>query len=80
MIRNVPDESCRENRNTHFMFSGFTENRAVCKITWKNTVQLDRPHDNMAFALYILNNCGCRYSEYVMLIALRGKSGYANAP
>jgi hypothetical protein len=45
-MRNVPDKSCRENLNTHFVFGNFFfyENRAVCEIMWKNVVQPDRPH------------------------------------
>jgi hypothetical protein len=43
-MRNVSDESFRENQNTHFVFSDFfPENRAVYKIMWKYLVQSDRP-------------------------------------
>ena len=39
---NVSDGSCRENQNTHFVFSKFffyfSENRAVYKIMLKNSV------------------------------------------
>jgi hypothetical protein len=42
-IRNGASEGYRENQNTHFMCSNFSENRAVYKIMWKNTVQPDRP-------------------------------------
>ena len=43
-MRNVSDKSCRENQNTHFIINNiFPENRAVYEITWKNTVQPDRP-------------------------------------
>jgi hypothetical protein len=39
-MRNFSDESCGENQNTHFMFSNFlSENFAVCKIIWKNSVE-----------------------------------------
>jgi hypothetical protein len=40
-MRNVSDKSCRENQNTHFMFSNFVvvvENLAVYEIMWKNIV------------------------------------------
>jgi hypothetical protein len=41
-MRNVSDKSCRENRNTHFMFNNFlSENRAVFEIMWKNIVEPD---------------------------------------
>ena len=43
-MRNILDKNCRGNQNTHFMFSNFfPENRAVCKIMLKNTVEPDRP-------------------------------------
>jgi len=44
-MNNVSNKSCRENRNTHFMFDNiyiyiyiytFFENRAVYEIMWKN--------------------------------------------
>jgi len=43
-MRNVSDESCRENQNTHFVFSNFIfENRVVYEIMWENIVGTDRP-------------------------------------
>jgi hypothetical protein len=43
-MRNVSDKSCRENQNTHFVFSNvFFEIRAVYEILWKNTVERGRP-------------------------------------
>ena len=47
-MRNFSDKICRENQNTHFLFSEFLsptphppnpENRAVYEIMWKNTVE-----------------------------------------
>jgi len=35
-------EVCRENRNTHFMFSYFKKNRTICQMMWKNIVEPDR--------------------------------------
>jgi hypothetical protein len=41
--RNVSDKSCRDNQNTHFIFSNFfSENCAVCEIKWKNVVERER--------------------------------------
>jgi hypothetical protein len=35
-MRNVSDKRCRENQNTHFVFSNSSsKNRAVCEIMWK---------------------------------------------
>jgi len=42
-MRNVSDKFCRENQNTHFVFSNFFENRAVYEKMWKNTVERGRP-------------------------------------
>ena len=42
-MRNVQDKSCRENRNSHFVFSNPPENRAVYEIMCKNIVEPDRP-------------------------------------
>jgi hypothetical protein len=49
-MRNISDRSCRENRNTHFIFSNFfPENRTVHEIMWKHIVQPGRViDDNMA--------------------------------
>ena len=42
-MRNVSDKWCRENQNTHFVFSNlFFENRAVYEKMWKNIVQTGR--------------------------------------
>ena len=45
-MRNVSDKSCRENEDTHFVFSNFffkIENRDVYEIMWKNIAEPDRP-------------------------------------
>jgi hypothetical protein len=45
-MRNVPDKSCVEYRNTHFVSSYyyfFLDSRAVHKIMWKNIVEPGRP-------------------------------------
>jgi len=34
----------------------FFENRAVYEINWKNVIEQGRPHDNMAFAHWMLDN------------------------
>jgi hypothetical protein len=53
-MRSVWDKSCRENQNTHFMFSSlFFPRRKLCRL-WKkcgeNVVEPDIPHDDMAHA------------------------------
>jgi hypothetical protein len=43
-MRNVSDKCCRENQNTHFVFSNFFfENRVVYEIMWKNNGERGRP-------------------------------------
>jgi hypothetical protein len=68
-MRNVSDKSCRENQNTHFVFSNFFsfENRAVFEIMWESVVESGRPRDSMAHAHCMLDTK--LYSEYVILIA-----------
>jgi hypothetical protein len=34
-MRNVSDKSCRENQNTHVVFSNFLENRTIYEKMWK---------------------------------------------
>jgi hypothetical protein len=46
-MRNVSDKSCRENQNTHFVFSNFFSLRKLCRCAvyetmWENTVEPDR--------------------------------------
>ena len=55
-LKNVADRSCRENQNTHFVFSNFfLESRAVYGLMWKKKVERDRPHDSMAYAYCMLD-------------------------
>jgi len=42
-MRNVSDKGCRENEDTHFVFSNFSENRTVYNVMWKNAVEAGRP-------------------------------------
>jgi hypothetical protein len=43
-MRNVLEKYCRDNQNTHFMFSKlFCENRALHEIMSKNVVEPERP-------------------------------------
>ena len=71
-VRNIPDKSCTENQNTHFVFNKlFFENRVVCEIVWKNFVEPDRPPMKiwrMGNACWIPKAINT-HSEYVILIA-----------
>jgi len=71
-MRNVSDKSCRENQNTHFVFSNFFFNRTVYETMWKNMVQPDRPQ--MTVRCMRISCCIPKatntHSQYVILIAL----------
>jgi hypothetical protein len=57
-MKNIPDKSHRETRNSHFMFNNFPpppDNFAVFEITWKNIVERSRPHGNVALAHFMLD-------------------------
>jgi hypothetical protein len=72
-MRNVSDKSCRENQNTHFVFSNFFfsfENRAVYEIMWRNIVERGRPQMiiwRMRVAHWIPKATNT-HSKYVILI------------
>jgi len=42
-MRNISDKSCGENQNTYFMFNNISSKIVFYVITWKNTVEPDRP-------------------------------------
>jgi hypothetical protein len=56
-MRNVSEKkNCRENQNTHLVFSiFFFENRAVFEIMWKNIVQPYRPQMTIQYGAYALH-------------------------
>ena len=55
-MRNYLDESCRENQNTHFMFSDFfSENIAVYEIMQKNMVEPEGPQMTSQYDPYELH-------------------------
>jgi len=41
LLRNISDESCRENQNTFYIPQQFSENRSIYEIMWKYVVQPD---------------------------------------
>ena len=52
-MRNVLDKSCRENRNTHFIFKNFfSKNRTVYEIMPKNMVENERPQMTSQYGAY----------------------------
>ena len=71
-MKNVSDKNCRENQNTHFVFSNlFSKNRPLYEIMCKNIVEPDRLHMtiwHMRIACWI-PKATYTHSEYVILIA-----------
>jgi hypothetical protein len=54
-MRNVIDKSCRENKNTHFMFNNFfSENRTVCEIMSRHLVETEGPQMTSQHGAYAL--------------------------
>jgi hypothetical protein len=67
-LRNVSDESCRENKKTYFMFSTFLyENPAGGKMVGVRQVTDDNVIRRMRFACWITKATNT-YSEYVIRI------------
>ena len=63
-MKNVSGKNCRENQNTHFVFTNFFFfNRDLYEVMWKNVVQAGRPkmkRERMRFGCWILkgtNTC-----------------------
>jgi len=67
-MRNIPDNSCRENQNRHFMFKNFfTVSRTVYELTWKNTTEPatdDNVIRRMRISCWVTKTTGT-HSEYV---------------
>ena len=53
-MKNISDKSCRENQNTHCIFSNFFffENGTIYEIMRKNIVEPDRRRQYVACALH----------------------------
>jgi len=70
-MKNVSDNSCRENQNTRFTFSNFFLNSCLCVRMWKNIVERGRPqitiwHMRIACRIPRTSNT---HSGYVIFIA-----------
>jgi len=65
-MRNCSDKSCRENQNTHIVFSNSLPPRKSCRL-WgkvdKNIVESDRPQmNNTAHTHCVLDTLGCKHT------------------
>jgi hypothetical protein len=70
-MRNVSDESCRENQSTHFIFNISFLNLAFYEIRWKNIVDSGRPQTTkscMHIACWMPKTANT-LSEYATLVA-----------
>ena len=76
-MRNVLDKSCRENQNTHFMFSNFffSENHAVYEIMSKNVVEPEATNDVTIWRIRV----ACWISEATRTHALAYEPGHSHA-
>ena len=64
-MRNVSDESCRENQNTHFTFNNSFENRVVYEIIEKKYCTVGQATDNnTAHTHFMLDNYGSSSSVF----------------
>jgi hypothetical protein len=65
-MRNVSENSCRENQNTHFMFNN-PFSKIVCEIMWKNMVQPDKQMKSTQQCMYFacwITKATDTHSEY----------------
>jgi hypothetical protein len=70
-MRNISGKLCRENQNTHFVFSNviFFENRSVHEIMWRDIVERGRPQMTiwlMRIACWIPKGTNT-HSQYLLL-------------
>jgi hypothetical protein len=68
-MRNVADKSCRENQNTHFMFSANLCSVTCSVILFKNHVVYEKMWKNIvARGTCWINKAADTHSEYVILV------------
>ena len=75
-MRNVLDKICRENKNTHFIFSDWlSENRAIYEIMLKNIVEPETPKTTWRIRVLCWIRKAIRAhthaQKYLILIAFR---------
>ena len=85
-MRNVSDKSCRENRNTHFLFSNFFFPQKLCRL-WDNVEKYgsagqatdDSVMRRMRIACWMTTAANI-HSEYVILIDFSTSTMVARTP
>jgi len=70
-MRNVSGESCRENRNTHFVVNNSFENFGIYVIMWKSIIEWGRPQTTVwgMHSAYWMSKATHKHSDCVILIA-----------
>jgi hypothetical protein len=71
-MRNVSDQTCTENQNTHLVFN-LKKNRAVYEILWKKNCRVGHVTDD------VIRRIGYRRT-LAILTAFPRKNYYANEP
>ena len=83
-MKNVSHNSCREDRNTHFMFKNFfPENRAVCEKMWKKCGRARQVTDDNILRMRVaclMSNAACACSQYLNVLISHCNNGCTNAP
>jgi len=84
-MKNISYNSCREIRNTHFVFNNFIfEFGAVYEIMWKNTVESGRPQMTIKQGACALHAGYVRLQTHTrdmqILLLFHCKSDCTNAP
>ena len=75
-MKNISDKSCRETRNTHFVFDNSSppKNHAVCEIMWKKFVEWGWPQMtiwHMHFACWIHKASNTHTSCVILVFPLQ---------
>ena len=82
-MRNVSEQGCRENQNTHFMFNifFFFENRVVYEIMWENIIDPGRQRiiRRMCIAHWIPKATNTHSRSMYYLLLLHFNNGCMNA-
>jgi hypothetical protein len=83
-MRNVSDTSCRENQNTHFVFSNFfSENRAFMRKRGKNITKRGRPQVTiwrMCIVCWMLKTTNTHTQVVQYWLPFHSNNGRKNAP
>jgi len=79
-MRNISEKSCRENQNTHFIFSDFFQKSYCLWDMLKNILELDRQHMTMWLMCIEcwVSKATNTHSEYIILLIFHCNNGCMN--